>query len=62
MIAVDFTQSNRNADRADSLHCIGTTNNEYMQAITAVSKILMDYDHDKRVPIYGFGGIPNYMM
>lgn len=21
----------------------------------------MDYDHDKRVPMYGFGGIPKYM-
>lgn len=35
-------------------------NNQFLEAIESVSEILLHYDHDKRVPLYGFGGIPRF--
>jgi hypothetical protein len=29
--------------------------NQYQQAIRAVSEILLNYDYDKKVPVFGFG-------
>lgn len=34
--------------------------NQYQQAIHAVSRILLDYDTDKRIPCYAFGGKPRF--
>lgn len=34
--------------------------NEYQQAMQAVGQILLDYDDDKQVPMYGFGAKPKY--
>lgn len=34
--------------------------NQYQQAISAVGEILLNYDYDKQVPVYGFGGKPKY--
>jgi len=34
--------------------------NNYEQAIMNVGSILLNYDNDKLVPVYGFGGIPSY--
>ncbi len=36
---------------------------KYEEALFEVSKILLDYDYDKLVPLYGFGAkfnIPNF--
>jgi len=34
--------------------------NEYQQAMWAVGDILLNYDDDKLVPMYGFGAKPKY--
>lgn len=34
--------------------------NAYQQAIFSVGEILLDYDFDKKVPCFGFGGVPRY--
>ena len=33
--------------------------NDYQKAIKSVGEILINYDHDKIVPVYGFGGKPS---
>lgn len=58
-VSVDFTASNRPASDPLSLHrCddqTGKLDNQYTRAILSVGPILMQYDKDKRVPVYGFG-------
>ncbi|CAD8143984.1 unnamed protein product [Paramecium octaurelia] len=61
IIAIDFTESNKNPYNNESLHSI-TKESQYLQAIEQVAKILMDYDSDKKVPMYGFGGVPRYLQ
>lgn len=41
------------------LHFIGSDFelNEYQKAISSVCSILLDYDDDKMIPVYGFGGV-----
>ena len=34
--------------------------NQYQKAIMAVSRILLNYDYDKRIPCFGFGGKPHF--
>jgi len=34
--------------------------NSYEQAILKVGSILLNYDNDKLVPTFGFGGIPSF--
>ena len=47
-------------DDPKSLHYIGDTqDNHYLRAIKACGNILLNYDYDKKVPMYGFGGKPN---
>ena len=62
IVAVDLTASNGLANSPQSLHYIDSNPdwppNQYHQAIQAVGSILLEYDHDKLVPIYGFGGVP----
>jgi len=61
IVAIDFTLSNGHHSSRDSLHYFdpsGKNLNEYEQAIMSVGKILMEYDRDKQVPVYGFGGHP----
>jgi hypothetical protein len=55
-IAVDFTLSNGNPSNPDSLHHYDPARNQYLKAITAVGRILENYDSDKMFPIVGFGG------
>ena len=59
-IAVDFTMSNGDPNLPESLHYKGRPGSEFMNdyehAILAVGRILLDYDSDKKVPLYGFGG------
>lgn len=34
--------------------------NPYERAILAVGSILENYDSDKRIPVFGYGGIPYF--
>ena len=55
-IAVDFTGSNGIPTSPQSLHYLSPNGyNQYEQALFAVSEILLNYDSDKQVPLYGFG-------
>ena len=54
---IDFTASNKQPELPDSLHYTGDIEkNQYIQALKSVGEILIQYDHDHQVPIYGFGG------
>lgn len=58
MTCIDFTASNQ-AIRNNQLHRVNNFElNEYQQAIAAVCKIILDYDHDQLVPMFGFGAVP----
>ena len=61
-VAVDFTLSNGYVSSYDSLHYLNPTEelNQYQLALMNVGTILTNYDSDKLVTAYGFGGIPNY--
>lgn len=53
---IDFTGSNGDPKSPSSLHYMNPHQpNEYQQAITSICSILMNYDWDKTVPVYGFG-------
>jgi hypothetical protein len=53
---IDFTASNGKATSKESLHyCNNQTQSVYEKALTEVTNILMNYDYDKLVPVYGFG-------
>lgn len=55
-IAIDFTSSNGHPNDPNSLHFQNPTGrNQYEQALYEVSRILLSYDSDKQVPVYGFG-------
>lgn len=58
VVGVDFTGSNGDPRLPSSLHYYGDASrpNEYLQALMSTGHILLDYDSDKRVPMYGFGG------
>ncbi|CAG8658237.1 4409_t:CDS:10 [Funneliformis caledonium] len=56
VVAIDFTESNKDPRTPDSLHYIGNKENDYQQAIRSVGTILEKYDSDKMIPVYGFGG------
>jgi hypothetical protein len=56
MVAIDFTASNGNPNLPSSLHHVrGSELNPYEQALSTVGEILLPYDSDQRVPMYGFG-------
>ena len=56
IIGIDFTRSNGNPIGPSSLHYIEPNNyNQYQIALKSVSEILLNYDTDKQVPVYGFG-------
>ncbi len=53
---IDFTASNGIQNDPSSLHYIAQNKmSQYEEALYEVSKILLDYDYDKLVPVYGFG-------
>ncbi|CAD8192936.1 unnamed protein product [Paramecium pentaurelia] len=60
MLSIDFTASNENSHNPNSLHHLPSNGSpsQYLQAIISVVEILIHYDHDKRVPLYGFGCKP----
>eukprot|EP00746_Dinoflagellata_sp_MGD_P037405 gnl/MRDRNA2_/MRDRNA2_189901_c0_seq1.p1 gnl/MRDRNA2_/MRDRNA2_189901_c0~~gnl/MRDRNA2_/MRDRNA2_189901_c0_seq1.p1 ORF type:complete len:556 (+),score=92.72 gnl/MRDRNA2_/MRDRNA2_189901_c0_seq1:3-1670(+) len=59
-VAIDFTASNGAPQDPNSLHYIYPqgTYNTYESAIVSVGSILRDYDSDKMIPLFGFGGCP----
>ena len=61
---IDFTASNGSAKSPQSLHYMDQNRrSQYEEALGEVSNILLDYDSDKLVPVYGFGAkvsMPNY--
>ncbi|CAD8087146.1 unnamed protein product [Paramecium sonneborni] len=60
IVAIDFTASNGNPKEKNSLHYMPQNGDpsQYLQAITSVVEILINYDYDKKVPVYGFGCKP----
>jgi hypothetical protein len=58
--AVDFSESNGDQKDPNSLHYLHPddehTFNVYQDALFCVANVLLDYDTDKKVPFYGFGG------
>jgi len=55
--AVDYTQSNGDIDLPGSLHKQAPNSyNDYEKALFSVGEILLNYDSDKLVPFFGFGG------
>ena len=62
MVAIDYTGSNGNPADPRSLHYIGARDNEYIEAIKSVGNILVPYDSDQKIPVFGFGAKlpPNY--
>ena len=59
-VAIDYTASNGTPTDDDSLHFMGPSN-MYEAVINLVGGILEPYDYDKLFPVFGFGGIPQYM-
>jgi len=59
--AIDFTGSNGIPTQPSSLHAFKPGGlNEYQTALSAVGNIVLNYDSDKLVPVYGFGGKPHF--
>ncbi|CAI2387660.1 unnamed protein product [Moneuplotes crassus] len=58
-VAIDFTISNLDPRREDSLHYINSdgTLNQYQSVMQTVGRILEAYDDDKKIPAYGFGAL-----
>lgn len=57
-IAIDFTGSNGDPSKPNSLHYHGNLQrNEYLNAIKSVGNILQYYDSDKQVPALGYGAV-----
>ena len=52
---VDFTASNKLPNDPTSLHYVGRGPSPYEHALRDVTSILLDYDYDKLVPMFGFG-------
>lgn len=52
---IDFTASNGAANDKKSLHYTGSGASSYEKALSSVANILLDYDYDKLVPVFGFG-------
>ena len=62
MVGIDYTASNGNPAQPGSLHFRDPSGalNQYGNAIVNVGNILLPYDYDGNVPVYGFGGkLPN---
>lgn len=62
ILAVDFTASNGDPKNKDSLHyiCPNGGLNQYQNAILGVSEIILNYDSDRMIPAFGFGGKPHF--
>ena len=57
VVGIDYTASNGAPSTPTSLHFLnGPYMNQYQAAIHSTGTILQEYDHDKKFPVYGFGG------
>ena len=59
-IGIDFTASNGTPDKPSSLHYLSpdkSSRNQYQESVHATADVLLDYDADKMVPVYGFGAV-----
>eukprot|EP00753_Platysulcus_tardus_P015302 PLAT4957.2.p1 GENE.PLAT4957.2~~PLAT4957.2.p1 ORF type:complete len:436 (-),score=200.57 PLAT4957.2:50-1267(-) len=57
LVAIDYTASNGAPSLPSSLHYRSPVQlNQYELAMTAVGSVIEPYDHDKRFPVFGFGG------
>jgi hypothetical protein len=55
--SIDWTGSNGNPTNAKSLHYLHpTAMNQYQKAIVGVGNVVLQYDADKFIPAFGFGG------
>ena len=60
VIGIDFTSSNGHPSGPSSLHYTDPRHeNQYQVALRSVGEILLNYDTDKQVPVYGFGAQVN---
>ena len=60
IIAIDFTKSNGNPNKIDSLHYIyGPYPNQYERAIYSCGNIIANYNYHQLFPAFGFGAIIN---
>jgi len=61
VVAIDFTGSNGHPNSSSSLHArLRNGLNQYQKAISAVCNILLNYDWDQQIPVFGFGGKPRF--
>lgn len=59
--AVDFTGSNGIPTDPRSLHALPINGfNQYQQALLSIGEIILNFDYDKMIPMFGFGGKPNF--
>ena len=57
MVAIDFTASNGNPNDPSSLHYIdptAKTRNKYEMALETIGNIVVPYDSDQMIPVWGF--------
>ena len=60
-IAIDFSLSNGDVRKPNSLHTVVSYGmNAYQRAIKSVADILLNYDSSKQVAVYGFGAVPKF--
>ncbi|EGR31293.1 hypothetical protein IMG5_113910 [Ichthyophthirius multifiliis] len=57
---IDFTASNGEYSDPNSLHCQDLKKNQYLITLKAITNILLAFDYDKRIELFGFGGVPQY--
>jgi hypothetical protein len=64
VVCIDFTASNHIQTQPTSLHYhTATKKSQYEEALHEVCNIVLDYDNDKLVPVFGFGAkvnLPNF--
>lgn len=59
MLGIDFTLSNEEPHKPISLHYTGNPEqpNQYQSAMHHIVSIIQNYDIDKMIPVFGFGGM-----
>lgn len=56
VIGLDYTSSNGEYNKKSSLHYFDDQRKScYEKALEEIASILLDFDNDKLVPLYGFG-------
>lgn len=56
IVGIDFSKSNKDSLQMESLHKLSENHeNDYINALKSIVEILQYYDHDNKIPVYGFG-------